>query len=111
MSNGGRSRYSDFSAQKWFYPRWQRSVITVAGAAADPGGLLAADDFRSLCGKLAALEKSAEGAPLVSVAAGSQPTAREWQAQQEASEAVIALPGDDESAADTGAGVEEWEML
>ena len=72
---------------------------------------LAADDFRSLCGKLAALEKSAEGAPLVSVASGRQPSAQEWQAQHEAHDSVIALPGNDECASVADVGAEEWEML
>ena len=75
------------------------------------------DDFRSLCGKLSDLEKAAEGAPLVSVAPGMEPSAREWQEQQDASEVVIALHDDDdagddhETTAGTSAGADEWEML
>ena len=85
------------------------AVRRVARCVADHR--LAADDFRSLCGKLAALEKSSEGAPLVSVASGSQPTAREWQAQHEAYEAVTALSGDDDDAVGVDAAAEGWEVL
>lgn len=47
----------------------------------------------------------------MSVASGSQPTAAEWQEQQDAAEAVIVLQGDHEADADSATGAEEWEML
>lgn len=79
--------------------------------SSDARNFFDADDFRSLCGKLAALEKTAEGAPLVSVASGMQPTAKEWQEQHDASKEVIALHADDEAIDGMSGGADEWEML
>ena len=68
-----------------------------------------ADDFRSLFGKLLALVKTAEGAPLVTVTAGMQPANSEWREQGAATEAAL-LEADDATAT-TSTGAEEWEML
>ncbi len=67
----------------------------------------ATDDFRSLCGKLSALEKTATGAPLVSVASGVAPTAREWQEHHAAGEAALSQPASPEGKP----GGDDWEML
>ena len=93
------------------------STLKTCEQAPDVGERCDTDDFRSLCGKLLDLEKTAEGAPLVSVASGMEPSAREWQKQQDASEVVITLHDDDgagndhKTTAETNAGADEWEML
>ncbi len=55
-----------------------------------------ADDAQDLCHRLKQLEKSSEGAPLLSVAEGSAP---DWEAQEKVSEASNSNEGGD------------WELL
>lgn len=74
---------------------------------AHEAGVLA-DDFSSLSLKLADLEKSAQGAPLVSVASGVQPQAEEWREQEEGPDEVLVTHSD---ASDGEHNAGDWEML